>query len=210
MSITGQAFKTRLLKELNEYQSGYYDDDRLQPAVDEATSDVFEKCIAQFERDSIITNDLQPFVIPLDIVPGAGNIIDISPTSSDVPNYRVFQSGKTTFTVSGQVITGQLTPLKQANFGAFFGQGTYDYPKYQIMEGQFFITPASPICTTVAFRYVRTYVQIDLTDNTDPIPYTESMIQKIILITTNRLLFESRDREGQGMNTQNMVINKAE
>ena len=190
--MTGQEFINRYKTVYDEY-NGYYDPAKLQRFTDTATSNIFQKKVDLYDVGSPASNDLLPFLKVASVTPSVGNIIDVSATSVAVPNYKKFTSGLATYVVNGASIIRPLSQLKEVFRGNFYGNGTVDYPTYEKLNDTFIINPTSITCTNVNFRYIRTFIQIVITDTLVQIPYNDDFANEIL--TEMKQLVAAANRE---------------
>ncbi len=189
--MTGTEVGNLLRTKLGEYGSGYFDDSRLNDFFFNSLTDIIDKKVEQFQKNGKITREMQPLITNLTgLVPISGNI-DISQTSSDVPNYYTPIAVKVTSPYLSATLSKYAMERRYDQFIDDYTEGDARYPRYVITATTMRIEPAN--ATLVDLDYFIKAVQIDVSDNAAQVPYNDKLIQLVIDNVINVIGFEERD-----------------
>lgn len=179
--MTGADVNSRFSIKCDEVQSDYFDNTTRQAFCDEALLNIFQLNVDKFQVDRTITDDLRVFLKEATISTPTSNLIDISNSSTDVPDYyQVITLPRVTFVVDGVTYAGRATELKSSEVGGYFGQGTLYDPKYDTVNNKLRIRPLGYQCNEAIVSYIAVPTAIDLTDASTELPFPDKFINTIV------------------------------
>lgn len=143
-----------------------------------------------------------PNTFTLNNATGAGvNVGTVTATIMDViPFYRKIKNIQPTFLLGNTSYTNFAWELKSIEKGAVYGQGTVRYPKYEVFGLKVKLLP-STTATNCVFEYFVLPTQIDTSNNTTELPYTDKLLTLFVEELINIASQESRDNEMYQMST---------
>jgi hypothetical protein len=176
--MTGAEFKLKFETLIDELYSGYWDAADInrfaQTAVNRVTTDILK----DFETNNIDTARLLPLLNNLTVASPVSNVIDISRTSTEVPNCK--QVLLITPVFASDSATVRTTRQLYGDIGAIYSTGTVRYPKYILSSGSIDIYPKTPAVSSCRVYFVREPFYVDVADAATVIPYNDEMIELII------------------------------
>ena len=176
--MTGVEFKEKFEVLIDEVYSGYWDDPQLNIIVQTATNTVTTNLIKDFQSNDVDTARLLPLLNTATVSNPVSNNIDISPTSTQVTSCKQVFFIEPLFNSTQKTI--RTTQVSYSDFGSVYDTGTVRYPNFLLTSGTINIYPKSPAVTSCTVYYAREPYYVDVSDNSDVIPYNDEMIELII------------------------------
>lgn len=189
--MTGADVGNLLLTKLGEYGSGYFDNGRLNDFFFNSLTNVIDKKVEQFQKDGKISREMQPLITSLTGLTPTSGTIDISQSSTQVPDYYTPISVKVTSPYRGGSLSKWAMERRYDQFIDDFSEGDARYPRYIIASTVMRIEPSN--ATSVDLDYFIKAVPIDVSDNSAQVPYNDKVIQLVIDNVINVIGFEERD-----------------
>lgn len=180
--MTGLEFNTLFGIKWDEQYSDFIDNTRRAYFCDMAVNFRYRRSLRQYEETDEISNELLGFVRTVTAIPSAGNIIDISRTSTDVPNYKKLTDLLVTYVVGPTTYRNRATPMKKNEKYTFYGSGNLVFPVYEYGNYQLIVHPTGIVCTSADVDYITLPEYIDLTDNTTQLNYREDWLDDTVLL----------------------------
>jgi len=200
--MTGLDFKNLYLTKIDDAYTAYYDDVKLQRFVDMALLNAVEKKLEVYEKTNKVDDDLLPLIIFLAGIALVSGGVDISNISTAAPNYHRILNIKVKYSTA----TAKVAILKkQFQKIASYGQGTLNYPKYEIYNSTIIPSPAG--ATSIDLVYCRTPIEIDITNNTNVVPYQDKFLTFVIDEMITLVSAAKRDAEMYQVGNQELIIN---
>lgn len=179
--MTGSDVNDKFQVYCDEVQSDYFDTTTKQILCDTALQNIFQRNIGQFQKNQTVTDNLRAFIKEATVSTPTSNLVDISSTSTDVPSYeQIVNIPRMAFIVDGVTYAGRATELKNQDEGAYFGQGTLYDPKYKIVNDKIVCLPVGYPCNEVIISYIASPTQIDLTNGSTTLKYTDKFIETVV------------------------------
>lgn len=203
--MTGQDVKTALNTQIGELGLGYFNDARLSAFLKKAIVDIIDKKVQEFQKSNKITREDQPLITLLPGVTPVNATIDVSQTSTAVPDYYELISLICYTPFMGSTIKKVAKERRADQFISPSTEGTARYPRYFMTNGIITIEPDT--ATSVDLVYFIKPFYIDVTDNATEIPYNDKLIQRIIDGTIGVIGFETRDPFSIEQSNQMQAIN---
>jgi hypothetical protein len=189
--MTGQEVGNLLLTKLGEFGSGYFDNSRLNDFFFNSLTNIIDKKVQLFQAGNKDTREIQSLITSLSGLTPASGQIDISQTSSQVPNYYELISVIVTSPYLSTSLTKQAMERRYDQFIDESSRGTARYPRYVVSSTTLKIEPSN--ATSVDLDYFIKAIPIDTSDNSAQVPYNDKLIQLIIDNVINVIGFEERD-----------------
>lgn len=189
--MTGAEIRTQLLTKLGEFGLGYFDNARLNSFIFNAVTDIIDRKVEQFQKTQKVTREMQPLIIVLNNVTPTNGTLDISATSTQVPNYYQIVNLKVYSDFMGSTISKYAMERRLDQKIDDYSEGDARYPRYLMSEGIISIEPST--ASRVDIDYFITPYEIDVADNSTQVPYNDKLIQLIIDKTIGIIGFEERD-----------------
>lgn len=179
--MTGADVDAKFLVYCDEVQSDYFDTTTKQVFCDTALQNIFQRNIGMFQKNQTVTDNLRAFIKEVTVSTPTSNEIDISSISTDVPLYeQIVNIPRMAFVVDGITYYGRATELKNQDEGSYFGQGTLYDPKYKIVNDKIVCLPLDYQCNEAVISYISSPTQIDLTNASTVLKYTDKFIETIV------------------------------
>lgn len=188
---TGADFKTDFLIKYGEVGTGYFDDTRLNSLIKNVTANVIDKKIQEFGNTKKITREIQAIILTVTGVAPTNATVDVSPTSTDVPNFNSEIAVTVTSPYLSRTITKSATIKNSNENSSPYNDGTARDPKYQIATDVMTIEPAD--ATLVDIQYFIQAVEIDVADASTPIPYPPKLYTLLLNATVKEAAETDRD-----------------
>ena len=204
--MTGEDLKNKFNTAYDEDYSGYFSDTQLQRICDTSLNNLYERKLEEYAADDKITDEIMPFTSTVSVTPTAGNIVDISPTSSVVPNYKKLINARATYQVNTNIYRKQARELKMLEKYNFYA-GDVRYPRYEKNDNQLIIHPTTVSCTNVLLDYITLPTPIDITDNVNDLPYTNKFLEALVVEMKIEASRVNREVEALQINNQEQIQN---
>lgn len=189
--MTGADVKDKLLTKIGEYGLGYFDDTRLNSFLFNAVTDIVDRKVEQFQKTQKVTREMQPLITILNNITPVNGTVDISATSTAVPDYYQLVNIKVYSTYRGTEIGKYAQERRLDQKIDDYSAGDSRYPRYLMSEGIITVEPSN--ATKVDIDYFIKPFEIDVNDNSIQIPYNDKLIQLIIDKAIGIIGFEERD-----------------
>lgn len=189
--MTGADIKDKLLTKLGEFGLGYFDDSRLNSFLFNAVTDIIDRKVEQFQKTQKVTREMQPLIIVLPNITPVNATIDVSQTSTQVPNYYQIVNLKVYSNYMGETIGKYAMERRLDQKIDDYSEGTARYPRYLMSEGIITVEPSD--ASKIDIDYFIKPIEIDVADNSNEVPYNNKLIQLIIDKTIGIIGFEERD-----------------
>lgn len=191
----------------DEAYSGYFSDTQKQRILNVSLNNLYERKLEEYAADDKITDELLPFTKSVSVTPTAGNVVDISATSTAVPNYKKLVNARATYEVNTNRYIKRAQELKQINKYNYYGSGDVRYPMYEKIDDTLVIHPVTVACTNVDLDYITLPQPIDITDNTTTLLYTNKFIDALVVEMKMEASRINRDVESLNISTQEQIQN---
>ena len=189
--MTGADIRTELLTKLGEFGLGYFDNTRLNSFIFNAVTDIIDRKVEEYQKTQKVTREMQPVIIVLNNVTPTNGSLDVSATSTQVPNYYQIINLNVYSDFMGSTISKYAMERRLDQKIDDYSEGTARYPRYLISEGIISIEPSN--AKRVDIDYFIKPIEIDVNDNSTEVPYNNKLIQLIIDKTIGIIGFEERD-----------------
>lgn len=190
--MTGVDVKARFETYLDEVGSGYIDDTRLNYLFFKADTLIVTKCVDEYGLTNKITREMLPIILDTNPITPVSAAVDISATSSTVPNYYSL----ILVTVTAPYLSGTLTRVAKERpydqYQSNYTAGTARYPRYSLKANTMVIEPSN--ATSVQVKYFRKAIQVDVTDNIVQVPYNDEYILELTSWVIDMAGFMGRDQ----------------
>lgn len=204
--MTGQEVGNLLRTKIGEFGSGYIDDLRLNDFFLNSITDITDKKVEEFQQTQKITREMQPLITGLTgLTPATGGIIDLSQTSTQVPNYYSPISVNVTSPYRGASISKWAEERRYDTFIDNYTEGDARYPRFYMAADIMTIEPSN--ATAVDLNYFVIPIPIDVSDNSAQVPYNDKLIFRIIDNVINVIGVEERDEFNIQVGNQSQAIN---
>lgn len=202
---TGADFKADFFIKWGEVGGGYVDDTSLNSFAKSALIKMIDPKVEQYGIDKKITREMQDIIdTKTGIVPVNGTV-DISPTSTDIPLFYSEIEVKVTSPYLNTTIT-KVATVKNSNEGSSpYNGGIARHPKYQIATSILALEPAD--ATFVDIQYFIRPIEVDVSDDTDIIPYNEKLYNLWIDATVREASEPAKDMTTYQMANQDVKEN---
>jgi hypothetical protein len=175
---TGATIAEAIDTYMDEVGSGYIDPDSKNIILAKALIQAVDKKVEEFQGTLKVTREMQPLIVVSNpIAPSLGHI-DVSQTSTSVPDYYSIISLFVTSPYLSRTLSKYAEERKFGEFVSNFTAGSPIYPRYYFTNGRLNIEPTT--ATSVVITYFKTPPIIDVNDAVTPVPFNEKLIQFII------------------------------
>lgn len=175
--MTGSEIFASFLVDIQELFSGYVDPGRGNIILNEASFNVIDGKIQEFQSNNKITRELESLISKTNVLSPNSGFIDISSDSTTVPNFYSYITMDVTSVYRGSSITRTAKERKYNEFNSNYSKGDARYPRYFFSSGKLNIEPSD--ASSVQLTYFRTPYTIDVQDTTIDIPYNDKLTQLI-------------------------------
>lgn len=175
--MTGAAIFESFLVDIQELFTGYVDPGRGNIILNEASFNVIDGKIQGFQSSNKITGELEPLIVKTTALVPSSGFINISNTSTTVPDFYSYIMMSVTSSYRGTSITRIAKERKYNEFNSNYSEGDARYPRYYISSGKLNVEPSD--ATSVTLTYFRTPFTINVEDTTTDIPYNKKLIDLI-------------------------------
>jgi hypothetical protein len=189
--MTGQDVGNLLTTKLGEFGSGYFDNARLNDFFFNSLTDIIDRKIQQFQRDGKVTREMRPLITTLTGIVPTNGLVDLSQSSTEVPNYYAVISVNVTSPYRTTTLSKQAMERRYDTLIDIYSEGDARYPRYLMAADVMRIEPSD--ATLVDIDYFIKAIQIDVSDNVAQVPYNDKLIQLVIDNAINVIGFEERD-----------------
>lgn len=205
--MTGADVKEKFETAYDEAYSGYFSDPELQLILNTSLNNLYERKLEEFAADDKITDEMLPFTKQVTVTPTAGNLVDISASSTAVPDYKKLLNVRATYQVGTNLYQKRATELKMVNKYNFYGSGDVRYPKYEKLDNNLVIHPTTVACTSAVIDYIVLPQPIDVTDSVTTLLYTNKFIEALVVEMKIEASRVNREMEALSVNNQEQIQN---
>jgi len=191
--MTGVEFKNLVLTQWGEVGSGLTDNTRMNSYCLTASYNLLDKKIEEFQSTQKVTREIRQLIIKTGVLTPINATIDVSPTSSVVDQYYSFVDLLVTSPYNGSSLSNYAKERAYDQFQSGFTEGRARYPRYYFSGDVLTIEPSN--ATSCVLRYFKTPFTIDVTDNTNPIPYNGKYLQLLAQEVINVGSQPNRDQQ---------------
>jgi hypothetical protein len=177
---TGADISLQFDTQYDEIQSGYFSAAQKQRLFDTALTNVYQMDVDNFQATAKVTDELLAHIKTVTVTPGVNNSVDISPTSSVVPDYKLLTNAEVQFTVDTVVTRARASQVKSGAKYGQYGIGTTRNPKYEKVNDTLRLHPLSAEATEAVIDYITTPTPVTLTNALIEVPYTSKFIQNVV------------------------------
>jgi len=176
--MTGAQIFDRWLIKLDELGSNYVDTTRGNSILADANINVVDKKIQEFQATNKITREMQPLINSTGTLTPSGAQIDISASSTTVPDYYQLITISITAPYRGSSLTNYAKERPYGQFQSAYTSGDARYPRYYLSNGLLTIEPSD--ATFCDITYFKKPIVIDVTDSSADIPYNDKLVEFLL------------------------------
>jgi hypothetical protein len=174
--MTGEGLKNVLFSLYDEMMNGEISDERINGQLLVSVNEYFNPMMKLFGLNTSLNSELEVLMLTFSESNPANNTI----LKSSLANYNQLISVDASFVVDGETYTRTCDPLPPNAKTNSMADGTFLFPRYDIVNEDIIIRPTSTQCTLAEGKYFRTLFVVDVADNTTQIPYKEDSIVGIV------------------------------
>jgi hypothetical protein len=174
--MTGASLKNILFSMYDEMMNGEIGEGRINDQLLVSVNEYFNPMMKLFGLNTSLNSELEPLMLTFSENNPTNNII----TKASLPDYNQLISIDASFVVDSETYTRTCDPLPPNAKTKSMSDGTFLFPRYDIVNENIIIRPTDTQCTLAVGKYFRTLFVIDVEDNTTQIPYNEDSIVGIV------------------------------
>jgi hypothetical protein len=176
--MRGADIKARFYTFWDVSQSGKFTDNKLNYILEKAQVEYLYSLMNNFGLNQAVQEEAGTYLLPFIVTP-TSNQLDITSTSSELPNFerlialacKFVKGGVTYYEYARQLRDEEkISPLK----------GNVLYPKYDYTNTIIRIYPQAETCLEAKGTYFRGIFPINVQDITTTLPFTDKNVQSII------------------------------
>ncbi len=191
--MTGPEIYDKWLIKIGELGSDFVDTTRANSILSDANINVVDKRIQEYQSSSKITREMQPLIAFTAQITPSNATIDISPSSTVVPQYYQLITISVTAPFRGVNTENFAKERLFDQFQSGYTEGDARYPRYFLTNGLLTVEPSN--AASCKIYYFTKPLVIDVTDTVTDIPYNDKLIQYLLDEATIILGIADRDTE---------------
>lgn len=176
--MTGLDIQNLFNTYIDEIGTEFYDTVTLNNILLKASYNIIDKKIELFQSNNKITREVQSLITFTTVLAPVNATIDVSPTSTDVPEFYSITNALVTSPYRGASISKYSKERPYAQFQSDYTEGDARNPRYYFSNGLMTVEPAD--ATGVKITYFKLPQTIDVENDTDEILYNDKILNLII------------------------------
>ncbi len=201
--MTGLGLQNVLFALFDEMMNGEIPPSRLNDQLLVSVNEYFKPMMKAYGLNTELNAELEPLMLTFSQATPVNNIV----TKASLTNYNQLISIDASFSVNGVTYTNTCDPLPPNAKTNSMADGTFLFPRYDIVDGNIIIRPTSTPCTLATGKYFRTLFVIDVEDDTTVIPYNQNSIIGIVDILLKQYSLSLGDNRYQIFAREEQVNN---
>lgn len=174
--MTGLGLQNVLFALFDEMMNGEIPPSRLNDQLLVSVNEYFKPMMKAYGLNTELNAELEPLMLTFSQATPINNIV----TKASLTNYNQLISIDASFAVNGVTYTRTCNPLPPNSITNSMSDGTYLFPRYDIVGDNIIILPTLTPCALASGKYFRTLFVIDVEDDVVQIPYNQNSILGIV------------------------------